>query len=558
MIKLVRNVWLMGLLMQAMALHAQTYQWEWAAHGGGTDNLRPSGSSYLVYERITHIDTDAQGNIYYTAIFTGGNPSVLGNNQLDHNETQDVVLFSTDCQGNFRWKKEFGNEFEVEPTGLAVTPNGEVYASGQMYPRFNPSSASVCYFDTDYVYPDNGLGINDPGPHNNFAYLIKYDSMGNFQWLEFPQNGNQTLQEAAQFQNRDVQVASDGTLHWLVRIGPGTHVDGNITVAAGTDPLPWYVLRYDASGSYLGSTPIPLGSLVFEQDMDFAYDETSNRYLLAVNRNNDDLVFNGTTSPNSCLLASIDAASGNVLWVVENNDPVNVGIMELVIGEDSTIFITGGASNSNGNDSFAGYQFDQTGSGGGFTSATFAMALNPDGSLIWGNNADVFSYPARGLDLNQNSVAVGWGFNTAATWDGVPGTSGGPNVEDPAVILLDRNDGSVQGIYQPEGTAGLRDEVTALGVDGNGNFIVGGYMRGSLFVNSTTPATITKNGGNADFWFARLATTDCNGVPLSNAETQKTPLRLHPNPTSGLVAISGMQPVIEAVVYDTLGREVNR
>ena len=487
-----------------------------------------------------------------------GIPTFRGNIPLDHAGSDDVLLFSTDCQGNLRWYKEFGNVSLATPMGLAVAPDGSVYSSGQMTPRLGTAGQEP-YFDDDFFYNAGSLGPFDPGPHINYAYLIKYDSMGNFQWLEFPQNGNQDVNEAGQFQNREVQVASDGTVHWLVRIGPGTHVDGNITVAAGADPLPWYVLRYDASGSYLGSTLIPLENNPSYLDMDFAYDEASNRYLLAVNRNNDDLVFNGTTSPNSCLLASIDAVSGNVLWVQESNDDVNVGIEELVVGDDSTIYLTGGSSNSNGNDSFAGYQFDQIGSGGtGFSQAPYAIALNPDGSLIWGNNADNYSYPTLALSINDNFIAVGGSSDTGDFWGGVPGTSGGPNVEDPAVILLDRNDGSAQGIYQPEGTAGLRDEVTALGVDDNGNFIVGGYMRGSLFVNSTTPATITKNGGNADFWFARLATTDCNGVPLSNAETQKTPLRLHPNPTSGMVAISGSQPVLKAVVYDTLGREVDR
>ncbi|MGB5981780.1 MAG: T9SS type A sorting domain-containing protein [Nonlabens sp.] len=146
-------------------------------------------------------------------------------------------------------------------------------------------------------------------------------------------------------------------------------------------------------------------------------------------------------------------------------------------------------------------------------------------------------------------------MNTLTGWDGVLGTSGVPQGEDPAVVLLDRTDGSVVGVYQPEGTPGQRDEVTALATDSFGNFIAGGYMRQSLFVNGTPP-TITKNGGSADFWVAKLATTDCNGVPLSNVESKLDKTSLSPNPTSGWVTVNTTTTAKSVTLYDTLGRKV--
>jgi hypothetical protein len=434
------------LMVGSFTIEAQNSQWEWALNGGGMNDLRSRSSNYTDFERITHIVTDDQNNIYYQAVFAAGNPMLLGFS-LSHFEQQDVVLFSTDCLGNLRWIKEFGNDADIDPTGLSVSGDGSIYTSGQIFPRLDPNSAPS-YFDSDYTFPNNNLGVFDPGPHNNYAYLIKYDTNGVFQWIKFPQNGNQDINESGQFQNREVFVGTDGTVHWLVRIGEGTHVDGNVTVPAGTDPLPWMVLRYDPNGNFLGKTDIPFNNNHPYLEMDFAYDPLLNRYLLAANRaSNRDLVFNGVSSPNSTLLASVDAVTGAVLWTQESNYVSNVFIEEIAIGDDSSIYITGGASNFNGDDNFAGYFFDMLSAAGNGTTPTgshFAIALNPDGTLQWGNNGDNTARTFLAVTSNATTVAVGGGMNTLTGWDGVTGTSGVPQGEDPAVVLLDRTNGSAR------------------------------------------------------------------------------------------------------------------
>ncbi|MGB5981777.1 MAG: T9SS type A sorting domain-containing protein [Nonlabens sp.] len=546
----------LSLLSFVYTTVAQTSEWQWGLNGGGMNDLRPRSSSYPDFERVTHIAVDGNNNSYFQAVYAGNMPSINGNALL-FNDSQDVVLYSTDCSGNFRWKKEFGSSGLVTSTGLDVALDGSVYATGENTPKLGNSSADS-YFDTDFVYQSNGLGPFDPGPHNNYPYLIKYDSNGVFQWVRFPQNGNQDIFESLLFQSREVFVGLDGAIHWLVQMGEGTHLNGSVTVPAGTDPLPWMVLRYDPNGNFLGKTDIPLENNITNLEMDFAYDPLLNRYLITANRRtNSDIIFNGTAISNSTFLASMDAATGAVLWVLQSNYNRNMFIEEIVVGDDSSIYLTGEAANNNGDDSFAGYFFDMVSAstGGGSTSSHFAIALNPDGTLKWGNNGDNFGTAFLGITSNAATVAVGGSMNTTDFWDGVSGTSGVPLGEDPAVVLLDRTDGSVVGIYQPEGTPGQRDEVTALATDSFGNFIAGGYMRQSLFVNGTPP-TITKNGGSADFWVARLATTDCSGVPLSNAENKLDKASLSPNPTTGWVTIGTNATTKSVTLYDTLGRKV--
>ncbi|MGB5981779.1 MAG: hypothetical protein WBG46_06510 [Nonlabens sp.] len=372
-----------SLLLSGVLCQSQVSEWQWGLNGGGMNSISSSTSSYANFERINQIAVDGSGNVYFLAPYAGGNPTVLGN-AMDHNNSIDLVLVSTDCQGNFRWKKDFGSQGQVYGTGLATASDGSVYTTGQMFGRTG-NTGRESYFDTDFIYQSNGLGPFDPGPHNNYAYLIKYDDNGVFQWIRFPQNGNQTIVEAGQYQNREVYVGLDGTIHWLVRLGEGTHVNGNVTVPAGADPLPWMVLRYDPNGNFLGKTDIPFENNYIDRSMDFAYDPLLDRYLLAAKRSsNRDIIFDGTTIPNSTFLASMDAATGAVLWTLQSNYETNAFIEEIAVGDDSSIYITGGASNFNGDDNFAGYFFDMVSSGGNGTGPTgshFAIALNPDGTL---------------------------------------------------------------------------------------------------------------------------------------------------------------------------------
>ncbi|MGB3590638.1 MAG: T9SS type A sorting domain-containing protein [Nonlabens sp.] len=546
------------LFFMAAAYAQPVHQWEWALRGGGTQSFfNGSSDSFAAFERVTHISSDGNGNNYFNAVYTGGSPDVAGQ-AVDHNALPDALLVSTDCDGNLRWVKAFGSSSSVVSTGLAVdTANNAVYATGEMNPRLNFGRLS--YFDTDFIFPDNGLGRNDPGPHNNFAYLIKYDLAGNFQWVKFPQNGNQTSNEGQQFKNREVYVDAAGNVHWLLRVGPGTHLDGNLTVPAGASPFPWVVVRYDPQGNYVSHIPIDYNGSRSYLNLDFAFDSVLNRYyLLGRQEAGRTTMLDGQVITASAYLASIDAATGNTLWLEEASTDIDLVLFEMFIANDSSIYLVGGGSNTGGTPSFAGYFPDQMASSGGTTQAQFVVALNPDGSLKWGNNADGFSFSALAVAANATTVAVGSGMNTGDSWDGVFGTSGTNMSEDPAVILLDAATGAVQQVIQPRGTSSERDEVTALGVDPNGNFIVGGYMRRELFLDPGGPATISSNGGNeGDFWLARLATTDCSGAPLSNSTAiPQTKIKLYPNPAGKRVWLEGLAHNATVTIRDLNGRTV--
>jgi hypothetical protein len=88
--------------------------------------------------------------------------------------------------------------------------------------------------------------------------------------------------------------------------------------------------------------------------------------------------------------------------------------------------------------------------------------------------------------------------------------------------------------------------------------VVGGYLRGSLFVNHPNVATIDRQGGYADFWYGRLATTDCNGTPLSTASVTREILTPYPQPADNALWLQGLESSQNYTLYDLHGREVSQ
>jgi hypothetical protein len=86
--------------------------------------------------------------------------------------------------------------------------------------------------------------------------------------------------------------------------------------------------------------------------------------------------------------------------------------------------------------------------------------------------------------------------------------------------------------------------------------VVGGYVTSSLFTNDPNVPMITNSGGDSDFWFARLAKTDCNGVVLSNEDVEKSKVSIFPNPASDLVQIKSDQEFDSFVIYNVSGQQV--
>ena len=542
---------------------SQNYQWDCAERGGtSTDVIIATASRDHDHEHILDIAVDVNNNYYYLALSMYANESIGTQSYTSYgtNRTQDLVLFSTDCTGNFRWSKTFGGGMDVYGGGLETDALGGVYVSGIVQGRNDPNQPSM-QFDTDFSYDPNAT-ISTNGSHNKSLFIIKYDISGSFQWLELPQMDNLDFGVDAFSFNWGLVVEDDGTITVQTLFAPGTHFNGNIVVPS---PYKGLVIRMNKDGNYLNHFAFDVGGeITFDRNVTYHYDPLNGQHYFGLHRRiggGNVVSFNNVQQTGFALIVALDA-TGTELWRYNDSDSTG-NIKDITTDDQSNVYLSGAINNgvNVGVANFAGHVFDQetspTNSGGSISS--YVIKLNSNGAYQWGTNATYSTgtiSTGYAVVVNGNEVAMGTSMVNANTWDGVTFTRPFGSAQDPVVVRIDKNTGTVIAIEDVEGPYGFNDEVTALAVDNFGNYVVGGYVTSSLFANDPNVSTITNSGGDSDFWFARLAKTDCNGVPLSNQDVQKSRTSIYPNPASDLVQIKSDQEFDSFAIYNVSGQQI--
>lgn len=540
---------------------AQNYQWDWAQSGGGTQSVTTMGNSfdYWQLEAITSIKIDSNNNYYFLARSGGGTTTFEGVPYTNYENTpsgSDMFLFSTTCDGAFRWKKSIGSINDDRAISIAIDASNNIYVAGSNSSGGAPNDP--IRFDTDFVQSST-VPSSTPGPHNKNLYVIKYDDQGFFQWLYQPQRDmspNTTVHSSF-----EMFIDTSGIIHWLIAINQGTHQNGSIVV---TSQFQMLVLKIDGNGNYLSHFDSKItGGLAFNT-IQFHFDELINRYYFGLSTFSvqQPIFYDGVANNGQMSIVAIDNL-GNQIWRKNN---MQGGILRDIVTDDqSNVYFCGMNNNrdtsmgSVPNDSMAGYSFNQVSSSGGGLPANFLIKLNPAGNLLWGTNNDSFAVePAHTIVLNGNEVAIGSAL-IDTTWDGLSFVRGNNSNYDPVVVRFNATTGSIIAIEDIRGDIGLEDNITAMALDNFGNYVVGGYMRGNLFVNNDPNVPqINKNGGNADFWIARLAKTDCQGVTLSMEEVAQEGFSIYPNPASNEVKIQalGNATLSSYTIYSITGQQV--
>ncbi|MGB3591040.1 MAG: T9SS type A sorting domain-containing protein [Nonlabens sp.] len=548
---------------------AGAQEFVWAGRGGGTNNFSNQlPQEFFQYEHIRDIVVDSQDNYYYLAIISGGATDLDGVPFTNYNGTQtrsDLLLFSTDCSGNLRWQKVIGNHSTLETQNLTIDDQDNVYLSGYIAPRFSPFNSGV-HFDTDVVITST-LGINDPGPHNKSIFLIKYDAQGVFQWLQRPQEDMVALAGWQSTYAFGHYTQGDGTTHWLVTMGAGAHLDGAYTLTGQT----YAILRFDPAGTFIDATPIDMviSGGFSSYSFNFTMDEMLDRYYLSYKRNTSSgtsMTFYGNQSDHGMGIVAIERGSGNLVWNQESTGSTNGSdIQELRVDDQSNLYVTGKSNQatSNGNvESFAGYVFDQVRPGlpGFLLTAPYLIKLDQDGALLWGTN------PTRGtrarsydIALYGNEVAIATGLEGAGDWGGVdfmrpPGSFS----HEVVVMRFDTLTGNALSLSDVTGSTSGDEEATAIAVDSHGNYAVGGFFKNQVFLGHPNINTISNNTtGASDFWYGKLARTDCAGVPLHNKEAGTVlETSIYPNPATHGVNINGTVDFQGYTIHDTTGKQL--
>src|SRR5690554_2798148 len=572
---------------------AQNYEWDWAINGG-SDNLDDNNWRYST-EQVYDVVVGSDNNYYFLARIKGssvgsagsqlaGQPVKEYNASVGNNG--DIFLFSTTCDGQVRWSQAIGGYEDDWAYNLALDSKNNVYIGATVTLGFH-AYAKPQYFYTYFSPTDS---ISTPGSTRNYRepYLIKYDSNGQYQ-------GKKALNDTIQNSYAglgpviyDLYIDSKDTIHFIAGLYYGTYLNGAITITSQYvyTPHPHYtyhtqyhLIKCDTDLNYVSNMVLPVDpdTGFVGSSFTFKLDEARNRYYIAgfrsvLNPNeNIPLTYAGTAFTNEAYVLVIDAGNGSEIWRREmerENINDDCRIYNLVVDDANGDIYIGGKLKKSSNERVKiidpknptnnpyDFVFDVP-----FGNLPFIAKLNKDGAVQWARTPSGYNWYAgpTGLyfgfevALRHNEVAFAT-MGAHTIWDGFSINRPPNHKIDPLLVRFNKQTGAVIGMHDIQGSAGQDHMITAVTVDNDGNYVVGGSYYGNLF---TDRGVTNQLGyiGKYDFFAAKLAASVC-GTAVSTEEFNRLQLNVYPNPTTDIVNIETDEQLSNYIIYDVSGRQI--
>ncbi len=593
------KIYIISALFTCLMLQAQNYTWQWGQYGGGSNSSNTGLPAYQndTDENIRDIAVDSDNNYYYLSTINPGNPSLNGNPISTLYGKKDLFLFSTDCQGTVRWTRTIGGSTDAEYAWkIELDNNGGLYILGIFSSRTGPSFPGFLpvYFDENNSIPITTIPYSDqtsydPGLKN--AYLLKYKTNnGTLEWHKELQ-GDVTWSLA----NADTAILtmdSSKNIHAILGFRAGSHLNGTITVPASyTDSYQYYLVKfaYDNGNMTPELNPLLLpitGTItqgLTEGKVNLVFDEVLDRYYLAGKRMEygtgiySSFSYGGVPFSENAYLLAFNGSTGSEVWrrEIDNTHAIpGDRIDDIVMDAAGNIFITGfyttikvnnisqpvtfnkpaGQTNPN-------YNLPNTGN-----TNPFVIKLNSDGDILWHTIASGYStsvtetgyqFSKGRLALNGNEVAFAKG-SVGDTWGSFPMVRPANDNGDPLLVRLHKDTGAVLGAHDILSGYGTMDELTAVAVDQDGNYVVGGFKHSSLFLdpNDGVPDLHGNTlSGKSQFFFAKLATSSsCTHMNTAETPVKQTDVVFYPNPVNDVLHIKTKEKLTSYEVITADGR----
>lgn len=457
---------------------------------------------------------------------------------------------------------------------LVLDSNNNVYILP--YLSLGSSAYPVHFSPTENLpAPPNNLNTISDGWKTSF--LVKYDTNGQFQWKKALQgnvDGN-TYNNSILY---DLLIDSNDTIHFIAGFTEGTFIDGNIIIP--TTGSQHHLIKYDTSGNYISSMVLPMakGSSFVPPSFTFRYDEPRNRYILGgfrsyTNANEDiPLTYDGTAFTENAYILAIDATNGSELWRREmaSSNPGDNRIYDLVVDQaNGDLYIGGKLSRSANsiitiknpkNPTSSPYTFNFSVAGGNMP---FIAKLDSGGTVQWARTPSGYnwstamtgSYWGFGMALRYNEVAFAT-MGSHTIWDGFSINRPQGHQSDPMLMRFNKQTGAVIGMHDIEGSTGNNHMLTAVAVDNDGNYVVGGCYQGNLFTGGGKVGLLGAIG-KYDFFVAKLGASVC-GTSVSTEDLNTIDLKVYPNPTNNIVNIETQETLHNYEVHNVLGQQIQK
>ncbi|HEX9746704.1 MAG TPA: PKD domain-containing protein [bacterium] len=437
-------------------------------------NPNPSAGELLAFDGTDSIDTDNNGQsivLYEWDIDGDGTydgTGALFEYTYQYGGTYDVQLRVTDDEGE--------KDTLDQPLALDVTEGGWVKTWGST----NWVETSVMTMDTAddsvYIFGDfRGTVDFDPGPMeynlsapNSRTYLIKFDKVGNFEWVRAWDDGD-PMQEQAVLVDSMSNVYVCGSFYGMTDLNPGPGSEEY--TSAGTDA---YVVSFTSEGEHrwtrvlTGSSTQVFSSAGISPSDEIILGGYDDRFIMDLDPGPGTDTFN-SAGPLDCIVVKLDQ-SGDYMWgyvfggtgdefiydlAVDQSGNVNIiGVFDSGIIE----FNPGGTSHQHSNlGSDDAYLLQLTSSGNYFWSRTWGSASDEDVNYV-----SVFA---------SGSIFVAGAFSDTVDFDPGAGTDERTNAggKDPFLMKFDAS-GNYQWVQSWGGTGG--DEPAGLHASDNGKVYI--------------------------------------------------------------------------------------
>lgn len=532
----------------------------WARQFGGL------GSTVYCEQTLA---VDNLGNVFAAGSFDGVvdfNPG-SATNTLVSNGNMDVFISKLDSQGNYLWANSVGGLQQDEALGLDIDLFKNVIVGGGFRSQvdFDPGSG---------ITTRTAQGFND-------AFLMKVDSLGNFQWVNSfgSTSGSLTDEVNNVAVSDDGVVLATGTYSGMVDFDPSA---GSSTLSSLDVEI--YISRFRPNGDFIWVKELsgPGFSWVSGIDLDFR----GNIYTTgAINGSFDADPGSGTFTLSAsggykCFISKLDS-NGNYSWARTfadqgsgNSEPVAIKV-----DVNGNIFTTGHFSgNANDFDPDAGVlQLFTGGASDVFihklnqclpplppksSTAPFflticegestSLSVLANGSINW------FSSNTGTLSLGIGSVFITPALSAGTFTYYADNTTCTVSPLRTSVTVTVNPRPSIQIVSGSQTTcAGETVTLTALGSSAANYFWNTGSSANFIVVSPviTTVYTATASlQGCSD----TAATTQnvMNCVGIQDQGIQKQSLKVYPNPAKSYVIIKTEELVSCVIISDALGRQV--
>jgi hypothetical protein len=469
------------ILLIANYCTAQT--WQWAVGGGSSNNDWVESHS----EAIADIAVDPHGNIYTIATVDTESLNVGGIPYTGWFEGNNVLISSFTCSGVLRWAKVIGGTGSCFGIALRADNSDGIYIAASL--GGSPIGVNI----------DIDTTLSTPGYRT--VYLIKYDTIGNFQWVVSPEPDTVGFYPATETELYDLYVDGGGNISLLCQLPGGAYAGGTYIGAYGD-----HILQYDKNGIFQSGVKLDLVVAPYSSRSIRMHRSTVNGDFFLAGTTFDKIYLGTDSITRNMFIASFDA-SGNFLWKRQNTlFNYKTGIWgRPIVDLDNNIYVSGSSLLG---DSFAGYTIVH---GNGNVTPLIAK-LDHAGNILWAHEAIVKTRSQNlGLALRNSGEVDAIGYSDDIKW---PGFKDSMVSEHPQPILTRFNTqtGKILGMDSlPVQTSlwfgGIAAFPSAIATDGHNNLIIGGAFNDTIKAGNTI---VKGTGGYNDFFVTKYGYNECN------------------------------------------------